>query len=100
MSLIDCASTTGEIHSHTKNLLISTIYKQLPYLFQVFTGFALAGKRLFIFSLYKLVLGRKAEETEAGGAGLSHTDMQSPGKAVTVEMDLDLRCSTVVIAFT
>lgn len=69
MSLIDRASTTGEIHSHIKNLLISTIYQQLFYLFHIFTGFSLAGK-LLVFNLCKLVLGRKAGETEAGGAEL------------------------------
>lgn len=99
MSLIDRASTTGEILSHIKNLLISTIYQQLLYLFQVFTGFALAGK-LLVFSLSELVLGREAGEAEAGGAELSHTDMQCQGKAVTVGMDLDLKCSTVLTTFT
>lgn len=89
MSPIDRASTTGEIHSHIKTLLISTIYQQLLYLFQVFTGFVLAGK-LLVFTLYELVWGREAGETEAGGAELSHTDMQSQGKAVTMEMDLVL----------
>lgn len=98
MSLIDRASTTGEIHSHIKNLLISTTYQQLLYLFQVFAGFASAGK--LVFNLYELVLGREARETEAGGAELSHTDMQCQGKAVTMGMDLDLRCSTVLATFT
>lgn len=53
---------------------------------------------LLVFSLYELVLGREAGETEAGGAELSHTDMQF--QAVAMEMDLHLRCSTVVTAFT
>lgn len=79
MSLIDRASTTGEIHSHIKNLLISAIYQQLLYLFQVFTGFALAGKRLLVFGLYELVLGREDGETEAGKAELSHR-CAVPGK--------------------
>lgn len=66
----------------------------------MFKGFALAGKLLLAFSLYELVLGREAGETEAGGAELSHTDIQAHGKAVTMEMELHLRCSTVVTAFT
>lgn len=33
MSGIDHACTTVKIHSHIKDLLISTIYEQLPYLF-------------------------------------------------------------------
>lgn len=37
-------------------------------------------------------MGREAGETVAGGAGLSHTDVQSQGKAAVMEMDVDLRC--------
>lgn len=59
----------------------------------------MAGKLLLVFSLFELVLGREAGETEAGGAELSHTDMQPQRKAVTMEMGLDLSCSTVVTAF-
>lgn len=45
-----------------------------------------------MFSLYELVLGRAAGETEAGGAELSHRDVQSQGKAAVMEIDVDLRC--------
>ena len=45
-----------------------------------------------LFSLYELVLGRDAGETEAGGPELSHTYVQSQGKAAVMEMDVELRC--------